>query len=337
MRKSILLTIAVALSVGISGCSTASVPSTSGNVEVKQSSDSDENEITYTDYERDNSLINDKEMIDSAIFTTDFRMPKDWQEVECDLGIMKTVRAFMTPQGGVLLASDENVLSSNSDFESVISSYIDQIENDGVWGQRPVTVNRYKIQKIQFGKAFGFIVDYSSSSYKGSALFAFVGRNNCTALITMMPYSEYDEYKASIFDMFESVSFTGNVKEPYIEPAEGATNDGFIPTIKSLVLMPANFENDSENTSSEEDANENISSNPSTSVPEGTYLVGKDISAGTYRLTAQAGTSGYWEVKNEVTPDAKIVGNENFDNSTYVTVSDGQYLTLNRCSGELQQ
>lgn len=63
------------------------------------------------------------------------------------------------------------------------------------------------------------------------------------------------------------------------------------------------------------------------------YHVGSDIPAGKYRLTAEAGTQGYWKVTASSNPDADIIGNDNFENSAYVTVADGQYLTLNRCTG----
>lgn len=64
---------------------------------------------------------------------------------------------------------------------------------------------------------------------------------------------------------------------------------------------------------------------------DGMYRVGTDIPAGEYKLTASSGTLGYWEVTNSSTADADIVGNDNFSGSTYVTVSNGQYLKLERC------
>lgn len=65
---------------------------------------------------------------------------------------------------------------------------------------------------------------------------------------------------------------------------------------------------------------------------DGTYKVGTDIPAGEYKLTATSSTQGYWEVTDSSAADAAIVGNENFSGSTYVTVSEGQYLRLKRCT-----
>lgn len=67
---------------------------------------------------------------------------------------------------------------------------------------------------------------------------------------------------------------------------------------------------------------------------EGMYLVGKDIPAGEYKVSSLGG--GYYEVSanSSGTLDA-IITNENFDSDVYLTVSDGQYLKLNRAQIKL--
>ena len=77
------------------------------------------------------------------------------------------------------------------------------------------------------------------------------------------------------------------------------------------------------------------SQDPVTSMGGGTYLVGTDISAGTYKLVATT-DSGYWKIQESVDADAEIIANEIFENMTYVTVEDGQYITLSDCRGQLQ-
>ena len=69
-------------------------------------------------------------------------------------------------------------------------------------------------------------------------------------------------------------------------------------------------------------------------IGEGTHLVGTDIEAGEYKLTATSDVPGYWKVTESSAPDADIIGNDNFIGTAYVTVTDGQYLTINRCTGE---
>ena len=63
--------------------------------------------------------------------------------------------------------------------------------------------------------------------------------------------------------------------------------------------------------------------------PDGMYLVGKDIPAGEYKVSATNG--GYYEVTANSTGDlGTIISNDNFDGEVYLTVQDGQYLKLSR-------
>ena len=58
--------------------------------------------------------------------------------------------------------------------------------------------------------------------------------------------------------------------------------------------------------------------------------VGMHIESGEYKLTADGG-KGYYCVYNDGRQD-DIEANKNFESSAYVTVKDGQYLLLSRCS-----
>lgn len=58
---------------------------------------------------------------------------------------------------------------------------------------------------------------------------------------------------------------------------------------------------------------------------EGMYKVGRDIKAGEYKLNAVK--DGYYEITND-SEHTSIVDNEIFTGDKYVTVKDGQYLTL---------
>ena len=67
------------------------------------------------------------------------------------------------------------------------------------------------------------------------------------------------------------------------------------------------------------------------------YLVGSDIQAGTYKLTANSGSSGYYARYSDASGESSsIISNDNFNNTSYVTVNDGEYLKLTRCTGVLQ-
>lgn len=69
----------------------------------------------------------------------------------------------------------------------------------------------------------------------------------------------------------------------------------------------------------------------------GIYKVGLDLSAGQYKLTQNEGSLAYYAVLSTVDATVwdNIVDNDNFENSSYVEVHDGQYLELSRCTATL--
>ena len=63
-------------------------------------------------------------------------------------------------------------------------------------------------------------------------------------------------------------------------------------------------------------------------VPVGIYKVGEDIPAGEYQVEASSGL-GYIEVSSDSRHQIEgIITNDNFEGNKYITVQDGQYLTL---------
>lgn len=79
-----------------------------------------------------------------------------------------------------------------------------------------------------------------------------------------------------------------------------------------------------------------VQPSPATEASEGTYLVGEDIVSGEYKLTAYSGKTAYMDVTDSSGPDANILVQDVFSSTSYVTVTDGQYLTLRGCSAELR-
>lgn len=63
---------------------------------------------------------------------------------------------------------------------------------------------------------------------------------------------------------------------------------------------------------------------------EGQYLVGDDVPEGTYKLYSTSENSGYFSLTSDANGD-NINSNDIFDGEHYVTISSGEYLTLNRC------
>lgn len=80
------------------------------------------------------------------------------------------------------------------------------------------------------------------------------------------------------------------------------------------------------------DASHTVALNADGSFGEGMYRVGIDIPAGEYKLVSESDTSGYWCTYNSSTIPLDIEDNNIFDNSSYVTVREGQYLELSRCT-----
>ena len=70
------------------------------------------------------------------------------------------------------------------------------------------------------------------------------------------------------------------------------------------------------------------------------FKVGVDLPAGEYQLVVDkkaknledTGLGGYYEVSADATHQLEsIIANGNFEENTYLSVSDGQYLKLNNC------
>ncbi|MBR3762231.1 MAG: hypothetical protein IKK59_05755 [Lachnospiraceae bacterium] len=68
---------------------------------------------------------------------------------------------------------------------------------------------------------------------------------------------------------------------------------------------------------------------------EGTFKIGTHLQAGEYKIEVAKNNSvgyGYVQVSSDSTGSLKsIITNDNFEGSKYITVSDGQYLTLSGC------
>lgn len=88
----------------------------------------------------------------------------------------------------------------------------------------------------------------------------------------------------------------------------------------------------------EETATTSKDSNEYVGLIPGTYLVGTDIPAGTYRLVpAYSEYPGYWKRSSNASGESdSIIANDLFEAATYVTVENGEYLQISRCTGALQ-
>lgn len=130
-------------------------------------------------------------------------------------------------------------------------------------------------------------------------------------------YSAYYECSSDSTGKSSSIIFNGNISEgssEYITLKEGE----YITIDRGVMYAVA-------------DAPSIIPSNGL--YKEGMYKVGQDISAGEYVVTSNSpyGFSAYIEVNNGSRHSAKdIVSNDAFKGTKYITVEEGQYLTIQR-------
>lgn len=65
---------------------------------------------------------------------------------------------------------------------------------------------------------------------------------------------------------------------------------------------------------------------------EGMFKAGRDFPAGEYKLSSTGAATAYVEVASNARGDLdSIIMNDNFTGDKYVTIKNGQYITLDRC------
>ena len=256
-------------------------------------------------------------MIDSAIFSLSFKMPEDWDETYTDN--QKMSRTFAPPEGGILYAALNTIRTNSADADSYILEFIDSLDRNGIapqYGGLSDVTYADSVERSSMGDAVTYYCEFKSDDgegYIGKSLFVLTGRYNYS-LTVAVPEGCREKYAGVIDDILDS-----------------ATGVDYAPEIVPLESAASSEDGDSQNdvgASSSDDVVESMV------IGDGTYRVGVDIEAGEYKLTADTGTSGYWKVTDSSAPDADIVGNDIFEGNAYVTVTEGQYLKLNRCSAE---
>ena len=131
-----------------------------------------------------------------------------------------------------------------------------------------------------------------------------------------------------------------DIKKPHMQPSPGL----FVVAIVLMILGFYTLNNAHKNSSQNTNANKtNTVQNSSTdtanntteqpkedgSMGEGMYKVGTDLQAGEYVIIINNSDTGYMQISKDSTGTLNsIVGNENISNRTYVTVNDGEYLTV---------
>lgn len=126
---------------------------------------------------------------------------------------------------------------------------------------------------------------------------------------------------------FTSIYITDADGDFYVFTFMGSTDEIYdfaADYVKTLYYMPV----------ADEPADEPDENTNNDVYPEGTYKIGSDMPAGEYKLIPTSSLGGYYAIKSDSTGIDNIIENDNFENQTYVTVSEGQYLELSMCQAE---
>lgn len=230
------------------------------------------------------------------------------------------------PYSGSMYVTYEGAVryTDSDDYKVVAKAFGEKVAAKVESDNNSITVDRdnYEIRQTDDGKATTIIYEASgdtvTSSGKSIELQGYI-------YVTAYSYGDgiYDMY--DIMLMAEKSGFEEH-KDEFELVTDSISAEEYTGSQGYTVSQQSSTSTNSNSSSQEQSADEE----PKT-YPEGTLKVGTDIPAGTYKLTANS-DSGYWEIKNSVSADAEILANDNFSNSTYVSLEGGQYFTMSRCS-----
>lgn len=178
------------------------------------------------------------------------------------------------------------------------------------------------------GFAESYTADVSRTAdgekYQGKVYVILSGTSSYHYFI-ILPEDAYPSYESLIPELFSSIDGMSLMMAPITESNAASKNSS---TSESSNASNADTGTNTNGTSASGDAQ------ATKSYGEGTYKVGTDMPAGEYKVTCTGSSRGYWKVTESSEVGARIVANDSFTGSSYVTLSDGQYIKFERCSAE---
>ncbi len=304
MHRGVVVT-ALAAAVLLSGCSSQAVEqgSTAGSAEAVEGSAPAINEFAE---EMDSTQ-------EIPLYALTLNVPSSWDVTSRD---DNTVQMYPSVGGLAQLSMNGNIDFAD-DGSAEVDYLIGNLDGD-------VTKVVSEKRRGSCGNAVTYTVDTERTQdgdlYKGFAEFI-VNGHSLYMFLVCVPEADFDNGYGAVLQQIMDGATIWQSTAP-LGAGEGGTDIESSPSTDSAAPEQGAQESQADQGSA------------GTSLAEGTYRVGSDIAAGEYKLTAIAGDTGYWEVTNSSSPDADIVGNDVFNGSTYVTVSDGQYLKLSGCTGQ---
>lgn len=309
MRKlgPLFVTFVAVGAIAVCGCSQNQEVEGSGSSIPIETDVESSNDSPYSDD------LND--MQELSLYWLTVNLPSSW---EVDRSTENRVQIVPSVGGLAQLSMNGNIDFVNDGSEEV-DTLLQTLDGD-------VTHVLSDKRKGACGDAVTYTVDISREQdgvpYCGFAEFIVSGHS----IYSFMVVVPEEDYEKGYDEVLKAISDSFSLKqsaEPYGAGEGYAGTDGSQASSDTGNSMPT------ENAQPQESAS-------AATITEGKYRVGSDVAAGEYKLTATPGETAYWEVTDSSNPDADIVGNEVFENSTYVTVSDGQYITLRGCTGVIQ-
>lgn len=246
-------------------------------------------------------------MESAALYWMDYDIPSTWTKDKSSQDNYTNV--YESSNGCKAMFAMQPGVNFPEDYKSYLDDLISQLNS-----QDSMSLDNEQATKL--GNSPKYLYDLTGTGdngvkIKGKACFILNGHAIYYAILAS-PDNLYNDY-SSLFDkIIESINF-----EETSEPL------GVIWDFNSINEFHSNADN---STTTE-------TQNTTTTYKSGTYKVGSDMPAGEYKLTATSNTGkGYWCVRDSSASDSNIIRNENFENSTYVTVSEGEYIELSRCT-----
>jgi hypothetical protein len=247
-------------------------------------------------------------MATQKLYWLTFSVPKDWTQVDTN---NENELQFTPTDGGLVHINFSGNTNWSSDVRSDVDKLVSQLES----GSDSTVEN---LEQGACGNAVTFtgVMKHTSGNTPNQGYVKFIISGHGMYLLTLLaPTDSYSKYDDVFHQVMDSMTLAASTTPLGAADSSSASSSA----ATSSATTTAATTNDQPKT-----------------YKAGTYLVGTDMPAGTYKLTATTSSPGYWEVTNSAAPDADIVGNDNFDNSAYVSVEDGQYLKLNRCTAVQQ-
>ena len=181
---------------------------------------------------------------------------------------------------------------------------------------------------IQLGNIDSVFLDFNAATsdfnITGKNVFFITDKKLISISLVQSDNSKYN-YFEDYDKIIHSIRGSDDELEDSVQDASG--QDGSVPDSAE----PDDLAQDDSESDDSEQTSDYSSDTSSLSYSDGMYKIGVDMPAGEYVI--KTFSHGYFELCSDSTGTVdSIIVNDNFKTNTIITVSDGQYLTINRAT-----